>query len=336
MMNACGGESDDLGVLVQWRTDLGAPAAAPGTGSEGTVVAATSGAPGEIRTIDQLNGLTVQGPFATLGVQRAPVAVGAEVFFLTAVGRIARLNLAGQSLPTPDDQFGISGPLALGADAILRWGSTVGRLFGLRTDGTTVFDVTVAGASNAVDSAPAIDSAGRSYFALDGGTVVGIDTAGTETLRVSVPGPASGPSVQADRLAVGGLDGVYVYNIATQNEVFRHPRSARVVGTRWLASGDLLAWGEDGIVERLTADGMVVFTFTAGPPVYTPVTPVDGDGFAVIDNDGTAYRINAAGQVDQQVALGGTPSRLVAVTALGWVAVAVGNEVFGINFAAPR
>ena len=332
---ACGGsDSDgDFVVVVQWRTDLGALAAPPGLGAQNTLVVATSVPPGRIRGIDQLTAINVHGPFDTVPAQRAPVAIGAELFFVNSAGGIVHLNLAGQILPAPGVRLGVASPMVLGGDNILRLGSTSGRLFGFRTDGSTAYDEEIVGA---VDTAPAVDSQGRAYYALDGGAVTGVDQTGEEIFRQPVLGPASGPSVRGSRLAVGGGDGVYVFDTNLQTEVFRRNRAARVVGTRWLESGELLAWGEDGIVELLAADGSPLFGFNAGPPIYTPVVPVPGDAFGVIDSNGMAYRINRNAVVESEVFLGGIPSREVAVTEQGWVAVAIGTEILAVNFALSR
>ena len=319
-------------AVIQWRTDLGATAAPPGLGSSDTLLVATSAPPGQVRGISQVSANTIHGPFDTLTAQRAPVATGAEFFFVNTGGQIVRRNLAGERLDFAPLSLGRPGPLVIGTDDILRIGTNQ-RVLAVRTDGTTVFDVATTGA---VDTAPAIDAAGHTYFALDTGLVIGIDSNGTEVFRQTIAGPASGPAVRGSQLAVGGLDGVYAFDTGSGEQVFRHARDARVVGTRWLGTGELLTWGEDSLVELLGPDGSVVFSFDAGVPVYTPVVPVPSDGFGVIDSMGRAYRVNRAGIAEDDATLGGTPSRQIAVTAEGWVAVAVGTEVVAVNFALNR
>lgn len=154
-------------------------------------------------------------------------------------------------------------------------------------------------------------------------------------LDKSLAAPASGPSADASsgHVAVGELDGLRVFD-AAGTELFRHPRAARVVGTRFLESGELIAWGEDGIFELLDANGNTISSFNAGPPIYAGVVPIEKNGrFAVLSSDGVAYSIDRGGKVVAQFAMGGTPHPEVAQGELGYVFVTIGKLVRALDYA---
>jgi hypothetical protein len=112
------------------------------------------------------------------------------------------------------------------------------------------------------------------------------------------------------------------------------------VGTRILADGDVLAWGEDGLLERLAPDGAVRFSLALGPPIYCPVLALPSGELAVVDDDGTAYRVSADGViVDQQVVApdeSAAPLRELAQGSGGLVFVTRGKTVAALDFAQAR
>jgi hypothetical protein len=115
-------------------------------------------------------------------------------------------------------------------------------------------------------------------------------------------------------------------------EVFRRPRGARVVGTRWISTNELYAWGEDGIVELLDDAGNVKASFTAGPPIYADVTPLPSGDIAVIDSAGTAYRLSHDCVEESRLSLGGPPLAELVRGDTGYVFVTVGSSVHAVDF----
>jgi hypothetical protein len=328
----CGEDEPPLLAAVRWRQRTSGPAAPPGKGPDARVLIASGGSAGELRTVEEANGRTIEGPFPTFPTERAPVAVGPELFLVTTIGRVVHLDLAGQEKLAPPGQLGRPSPIAVAADGSLRVASTSGRLLSFGADGTARFDAQVEGA---VETAPAIAPDGTTYVATDTGLLVGFSPTGAEVFRASVPAPGSGPSTDGARVAVGALDAVVVFSAAGA-EVLRHPRGARVVGTRFLSDGALVAWGEDGRVERIGIDGSVSSRFDAGQPIYTPVVSLPGDRMAVFDRAGVAHLVDAAGATVTTVNLGGEPKREVIVGDNGWVYVTAADEVLAIDFALQR
>jgi hypothetical protein len=160
--------------------------------------------------------------------------------------------------------------------------------------------------------------------------VLGISATGATVFTAAVNAPASGPSVSGDRVAVGALDAVVVFE-RSGAMAFRAPRAARVVGTLWDGS-ELLAWGEDGKLERYGPDGSVINSFNAGPPIYGPVAILPTGKVAVFDSTGRAHRVTKEGVAEANLELGQEAGRQAAQTELGWVVVSVGSEAKALDF----
>lgn len=311
---ACGGSDVAPAIAPRFVFDSDAPLAGPAVGADDRIVIAKAAAPGAIETVEAVNGVDIEGPFETLPTDHAPVMVDANLYLVARVsGRVVGLDLAGQEVTTvPDVNLGNTGPLVAGADGRLRIASNAGALHILPLDGSAAVQADLGGVAQ---GAPAVDDSGVAFVATDLGRVVGVDATGAVVFDQMVTGPASGPAVSADRVAVGALDGVVVFDRAGA-EVFRADRGARVVGTRILADGDVLAWGEDGRLERYDAAGAVVFSASFGPPVYAEVQALDNAHFAVVDDAGTAYLVSPEGEILDQRALAeketGSPARQTA------------------------
>ncbi len=334
-VSACGDDAP-LGIARRWTFTDTVALAAPGTGTDRRVIVARKTAPGQLQTLDAITGRNVEGPFDILPTPHAPVMVQAEIFLIGQVsGRVVGLNLAGELLDLPDLSVGGTAPIVSAPDGGLRIASNRGELHIIGVNRQTPLQAPLPGVS---DTPPAVDSAGITFVATDVGRVVGIDANANSVFEVNVPAPASGVAVTEQLVAVGALDGVYVFDRNAQS-VFHHPRDARVVGTRFAADGDILAWGEDGVLDRLSPKGDLRFSLKLGPPIYAPVSELADGSLAVFDNDGTGYLIKDGAILDQiDVAPEETaaPERQVARGPDGFIYVTRGNTVAAFDFAFAR
>lgn len=323
-LTACGGEDPAL-ILIRWTTPGEGALAPPGNGPDRRVLLAEKDS-GTFRTLEAVTGQVLEGPFPLFPTLHAPVAIGADLYLVSSIGRIVRANLAGETLPSPSFALGRTGPPVVGAEGALRVVATSGRLVVVAGEELRA-DVTVDGAA---ESAPAVASDGVTYVATDTGALVGVSPTGAQVFTAAVSAPASGPSVGGDRVAVGALDGVVVFE-RSGAMAFRAPRAARVVGTTW-DGAELLAWGEDGKLERYAADGSVISSFTAGPPIYGPVVVLPTGKLAVFDSTGKAHRVNKEGVGEASLELGQEASRQGTLTPGGLVVVSVGGEAKALDF----
>ena len=309
-------------------------AAPPGVGADRRVLIAPRGAAGMIRTVEELSGAPVEGPFDAVfpPTEHAPIMIGADLFIVTSVGNIISLDLAGQARPEASKtlNLGRTSPMIALEDGTLRVASTSGRLYGMGADGTELFDTTFSGAAQ---TRPAAAPGGTTYVATDTGQLLGFDSAGQEVFSQTVNAPASGPSATSDRIAVGELDGVSVFEPSGALR-FRKERQARVVGTRFTNDGALLAWGEDGLLEMYDGDGQLIFSYSAGPPILADVLQLTDErgGFAVVDSMNTVHRVSLEGEQVATFALETAPLPELALGSLGLVYLAVGQEIFALNF----
>lgn len=323
-LTACGGEDPAL-IVIRWTTPGDTTLAPPGNGPDRRVLLAEKDS-GTFRTLEAVTGRALEGPFPLFPTLHAPLAIGADLYLVSSIGRIVRANLAGETLPSPSFALGRTGPPVVGADGALRVVATSGRLVVVAADEVRA-DVTIDGAA---ESAPAIANNGDTFVATDTGALLGFSANGVEVFRASVNAPASGPSVAGDRVAVGALDAVVVFE-RSGAMAFRAPRAARVVGTTW-DGAELLAWGEDGKLERYGADGSVISSFTAGPPIYGPVVVLPTGKVAVFDSTGKAHRVNKDGVGEATFELGQEVRRQAALTDSGLVVVSVGSEAKALAF----
>ncbi|MEQ9496935.1 MAG: PQQ-binding-like beta-propeller repeat protein [Deltaproteobacteria bacterium] len=324
--SACAGD-EPAEIQVRWRHTRDRPVAPPALGPEDRVIVFERENPAQFQIIDS-TGFELEGPYDTFPTLHAPAVVGTNIYIVTSIGRIVHTDLAGQDLAAPDVMLGATAPIVAAADGTLRVAATSGRLIAFDDAGTILFDVNVGGAT---DTAPAVSEDGVTYVATDTGSLVGYDIAGDKVFDETLVGQGSGPSARGQTVAVGDADGVKAFS-ANGEVIFDHPRAARVTGTRILANGDILAWGEDGAVELLDASGAVKSSYVAGPPIYVPVIEIDED-FAVIDDDGIAHRVGRDGVGRATFDLGGKAGRhLVVGETIAYVMVAVGNEVLAVDF----
>lgn len=326
---ACG-ENAPPSVIESWMVLTDGDTAPPGIGVDRRVLIAQRGTMGKIQTVEEASGRNVEGPFDTFPTAHAPIMIGADLFIVTSIGNIVGLDLAGVTKVNTQAALGRTSPLVAADDGTLRVASTTGRLFAMRVDGTTIFDTMFTGA---VQTAPAVGADGSTYVATDTGALLGFDSNGAERFNQSVNAPASGPSVFGDRIAVGELDGVSVFN-ADGSLVFRVSRAARVIGTRLLPDGRLIAWGEDGLLELYDESGGLVFSYNAGPPIQANVLPLSDEdgGFAVFGSDGLAHRVSLQGERVSTLMLDAPPQPQVVAGSLGLIYAAVGQEVIALNF----
>lgn len=328
---ACGDDAAPP-IISRWKHETAGPAAPPGLGPERRVVIARSEGMGEVVTVDETNGVMVDAPFASFPTEHAPVAAGSTLILVSTIGKVVGYNLAGETqFNAPDGSMLFETSPAVSANGTIYLANTAGRVLGLSgADGSVVFDAAISGA---VTTRPAVATYGTTFVATDTGRLAGISGSGAVTFDVALNAPASGPSVdpKTGNIACGELDGVRVVDQAGA-EVFKHARAARVTGTTWTAGGELIAWGEDGVVERLSGSGSVVSSFSAGPPIYADVHVLGNGDLAVIDSTGVARRVTAGGAEAARIELGGAPLNEIARGTNGFVFVAVGSSVVALDF----
>ena len=324
---ACGDE-EPAQIFERWRYTADRELAPPAAGPERRVVVAERTNPAQLVTLQEETGGALEGPYDTFPTLHAPAVVGTNIYLVTSIGSVVHTDLAGQTLAAPDVMLGATAPIVAAPDGTLRVVANSGRLIGFDADGDVFLDANVGGASA---TPPAVDEDGLTYVATDTGRLSGFDTSGTEIFDATLSGQGSGPSARGQVIAVGDADGVRAFS-ANGQELFAHARAARVTGTRILASGEILAWGEDGALELLAADGAVIMSYQAGPPIYTEVVPVD-DAFALFDDAGVAHLVGRDGVARATIDLGGRTAPQVSVgQSLPFVYVTVGNEVVAVDF----
>ncbi len=328
---------------MRWTHTAPAATAPAVGGPEGRVVVALSEdgpSGGRLVTLEQANGLSVEGPFDGVALtDRPPLMVGARVYLVSKIGRVEGLDLAGQPLfSAPAAPLGLTSPLAAAPDGSLRVVSTNGSLVAL--DGATGAERWRASVDVGVDSPLAVGAAGTTVVATSGGRVEGFDSGGPKVVDGRTGALASGPSVTADGgVVVGDADGVRSFD-ANGNERFDHPRAARVVGTRVLADGSVLAWGDDGLLERLDATGGTLMRYRtrpAGdanpPPIRANPVVLDEGRFGVVDESGRAHLIGPDGAALATLDLGAAPRSAIGVSDNGLALVSSGAEIRAIDFA---
>lgn len=329
-LTACGADEPPE-ILARWRHTSTMDLAPPAAGPERRVIVAQRTNPAELVTLQEETGGVLEGPHAVFPTTHAPAVVGTNIYLVTTVGRIVHTDLAGQVLPAPDVMLGATSPIVAAADGTLRVVANAGRLVGFDDAGSILLDVNVGGASA---TAPAVDEDGNTYVATDTGSLVGYDAGGAQIFDAPLVGQGSGPSARGQVVAVGDADGVKAFS-ANGAEIFAHPRAARVTGTRILANGEILAWGEDGAVELLDGSGALIMSYAAGPPIYTEVVAIDdaAERFVVIDDSGVAHLVGRDGAAVTTFALGARALLQVARAASSpFVFVTVGREVIALDF----
>jgi outer membrane protein assembly factor BamB len=332
LTDGCGGASKPF-IASRWKYDAGAPAAAPGLGPEQRVLIALKSGTGGLFTRNEQDGTKVDAPIMPLfATEHAPVASGSTIVLVTLIGKLAGLLLSGQMLYTkPDAPLGKTSPVVVAPDGSLRIASTTGMVAGFAAgDGSTLFMSSVNGA---IDTAPAVSPDGTTYVGTDTGHLTGVNASGMSVFDVTVPPPASGPSTASGKIAVGAQDGVHVFD-TSQKSIFSHPRSARVVGTKILDSGEIIAWGEDGVFELLSPTGDVIGSFKASSPIYANAIPLKTGSFAIFDSQGGGHLVDRQGHEISSVSVGGMPENEIVLGDIGYVFVTAGNIVHAYDFTA--
>jgi outer membrane protein assembly factor BamB len=341
LIAACGGDPLPSRILRQWTYATPAAAAPPGVGPEDRVLgvlreAAPAGG-GELVTIQAANGLKIEGPHPGAPLSdHAPIFAAGRVVVISKIGKLVAINLAGEIAYTepPGNGLGLTSPLTLAADGTLRVGTTAGSLITFNPE--TGAEIGRAEAGGAISTAPAAAAGGVAYAATDLGRVIGADAQGAIVFDRSVTPPASGPSV-ADNgdLWVGAGDGVVVFG-ADGTEKGRRARAARVVGTLPLPGGDALAWGEDGLIERLGPDASLRWSaasaLSSPPPIYARPVLVPDQAVGFIDSRGIAHLVDAAGTERATLELGAAPLPEATVSDLGALLVSAGGSIEAIGF----
>ncbi|MBI4815003.1 MAG: PQQ-binding-like beta-propeller repeat protein [Deltaproteobacteria bacterium] len=332
-----------LGIASRWQHDTPAKAAPVALGPERRVIVLLSEAAslgGELVTVEEQNGLPVEGPTPGAPLTaRAPVVSGTRVFVITTIGKLTRLDFLAQSaFVAPESPLGPTTTPVFAADGSVRFGTTSGRVFGFDADGAPVLDVPVGGAVTSI-----FVEGTTTYATTDAGRVVGIDESGALEVDVSVDAPAQGIAVSPDgNLYVGEATGLRAFD-PIGDELWKRPRAARVVGALLQKDETLLAWGEDGVLERLDQNGNVIFSARsrpdgeANPPaIYAAPLSIEGDRIGAFDASGRALLIGPDGAIEDTLDLGQAPTGDPVIGELGFAFIAVGSSVRAIDFTAEK
>jgi len=343
---ACDGDIEPS-LRIAWTYDAPNTVAEPAAGPEDRVIIMLSeksaSGLGQLLTLDALTGLVLEGPFeiATL-TDHPPRVRGTDIYAVGKIGKIEKHNLSGQSLGSfPATHLGVTSPIAFGDDGILRIASTTGQLYGFNpSDGSQTFKTLI---DEGVDSPLAIHSDGTTYLASPLGRVEAVGADGSKGFAVSTGSLASGTSVDSTGIVVGHSVGIDKFD-REGKKLFSHHRAANVLGTRIRANGDILAWGQDGVLELLSSDGDKLMRFRTGPesennPPTISVGPaeVNAEHLVVADDNGTAYLLRTDGTQLASLKLPSAPrakSNLI-VTEKGTIVLSTGNSVIGLQSVTP-
>ena len=342
---ACGGDPIESRLEERWRYEAEATTSPPGLGPEERVVVALTGAgadgAGAVVTVNERGPQVVEGPLLGLALSAptAPVFVGTRVLYLSPIGRVLQVDLAGQELANLSLSQGPSTPSAFTRQGTqLASATSTGQLVVVEgSEASVLRRIELA----SVPTSPPIFGPEQSlYVATDDGQVRGFDSAGEVIFRANLSGLASGPSLRSDGVVVAGdASGVSAFS-ANGAPVFQRPRPARVVGTLPLDAGQILAYGEDGAVERLSETGELVWRFqtaeTNPPPVYLPPL-VLSDGYVVVfDDSGRAHLVSPEGVGLASLELGQRPSGPAVVGSTGLIFVSVGKTLRALGVVRPE
>ena len=298
---------------------------------------------GQLVTLDGNLGDVVEGPFdvPTL-TEQAPVFLGPNILAVSKVGKIDKYNLAGQSLGSfPMTPIGNTGPIGLDGSRSIRVASSAGTFYGFDPEtGEQQFQVPV---DEAIDSPMAIDNEGTTFLASPLGRLEGIDRSGQKTLTVATGALASGATLANETIAVGHASGVDVFS-RDGTIVFTQPRSSAVIGTAALSNGNIVAWGQDGLVEVLSSDGTVVTKFRTRPetelnPPTLSVAPaaLDNDHLLIVDDLGEVYLIDSAGNTLAAYQLDAPPraKSRINLSEKGTLLISTSSNVYGLRVTLP-
>lgn len=344
VLAACGGDAVVPKVEPRWRYDAEADTTAPGLGPEERVLVALrssrAGGLGGFLSLNERGPQAVEGPFfdLPLAAAGAPVIVGTRVSFATPVGRLVQIDLAGQILENLSLGTSPSTPTALALhDTRLAAATSTGEL--VVVDGTTGALVYRAELQSVPTTAPVPGPSGEFYVATEDGRLLGFGPAGESVFTATLSGRASGPCVRSDgALTAGDETGVRTFDAAGAL-LFQRPRPARVIGAVALPDAHVLAYGEDGAVERLDAAGELVWRFqtaaTNPPPVYLPPLALEADYTLVIDDAGGVHLVSPSGEGVSTVSLGERPTGPAVRGSTGLVFISVGASLRALGVVLP-
>lgn len=338
--SGCSGGSDPL-IIVRWTHATAAAAAPAGIGAERRIIVMlgendpSSGA-GSLVTLEESNAQPIEGPFSIPTItDHPPVMVGTQVYAITKIGKFAAYDLAGQ------EKFNVShagGPsktvdLAFAPDGTARIATTNGDLVAL--DPNSGAEQWMAKFESGINSPMSIAADGTTYLAAFSGRVEGFDASGVKTFDARTDALAAGPSATSDGVVVGDENSVTRFD-KSGNVVFDHPRAAGVSGTQVLANGEILAWGMDGVLELLAADGSTIMSYTTAasnpPPIVTNAIAFANGKFGIIDNAGVAHLVNREGRAEVTKNLGTAPTARLQLGEFGNVIVTTGSQVQAVDF----
>lgn len=344
-LGACGGDPVAARVEERWRYEAESNPTAPGLGPEERVVLALRSARptglGGLVTLNERGPQAVEGPYfeLPLAAGSAPVMVGTKVYYATPVGRLLELDLAGQLLENLSLGTSPGTPTALAQQgSLLAAAVSTGEL------------VVVEGASAAVTlrvtlgsvptSAPVFAPGGELYVTTEDGRLLGFGPTGAELFSANLSGRASGPAVRSDGTLVAGDEGGLRAFDPSGAPRFERPRPARVIGAVALPEGHVLAYGEDGAVERLDEDGALVWRFQTAtsnpPPVYLPPLALPSGHVLVFDDAGGVHLVSPEGEGLAALSLGERPAGPAVRGSTGLVFVSVGTTARALGVVLPE
>lgn len=336
----CGGESGSAQLLVAFDRALPARGAGVGAGPQRRVAVALAEAGpegGELRIVDDGTGIAIEGPFPGLPIAaHAPLFVGTGVALVGPIGKVSVFDLAGQTEreaalpggPSPTT------PLTRIDQNRVAYASTSGDLHVLDVARGVFEDPRRL--SGVPSAKVAARPAGNLAVGTDTGRVHVFDATGGAAWTYDAPGAVGALAFAEDgRLWLGRAGAVERIDAPGTVGVTR-ARVGNVTGL--MARGaELVAWGDDGVVERLTLEGVVVTRARtrpdsdANPPaVAAPPAVLDDGSMIVVDASGRAHWFDASGATRATAELGGAPAPSSVQTERGTLVLTVGARVVAL------
>src|SRR5262245_52512243 len=129
---ACG-DTAPSPIAMRWKHETASLAAPPGLGPESRVLIAKAMGGGELSTVNEQDGVMVEGPYPSFPTEHAPIALGANLVLVSTIGRITGYNLGGTqlfSVPEGGAMLLETSPLERAPDGTIRVATSSGRVLG--------------------------------------------------------------------------------------------------------------------------------------------------------------------------------------------------------------
>lgn len=336
----CGGETSPPQLLVAFDRALPARGAGVAAGPERRVAVALAEAGaegGELRVVDDGTGLPTEGPYPGLPIAaHAPVFVGTRVVLVGPIGKVSVVDLAGaieREAPLPGGPSPTT-PLTRIDATRVAYASTSGALHVLDV-ATGAFEPTRT-FGGVPSAAVASRASGELAVGTDTGRVHVFDSTGREAWTYDAPGAIGALAFADDGSVWLGRAGAVERLTAPGVVAATRARAGNVTGLA-TRGAELMAWGDDGVVERLAADASVTARARTrpdadpNPPAVAAPPAVLADGSMIVaDASGRAHWFDPSGATRATAELGGAPAPSSAETARGTLVLAVGARVVAL------